>query len=366
MTIEQQAGPKRRIILEGRGIAFAESVRWGVEQRIDEIFLPGSPDGIAQVSGSKPKPQTPHGRWRDRYMTGQSPQCVINVNGQQLQSAMDAALLFETVCEEGILLRVAYEQIVRYGMLKDFEYGPFVEGRDLTGIDWRMEFGWLSKTPGPQLPTLPTRTGASDLAGKLAVLVQQLDAAADKASSAVDLVDGYVTQVQSKVELVRSIKNSALQAATDLSQRVTDVASIAKNVWGLCNEVKDAFNQILDVAQGTVSGEALAQIDPSKSEFDDLSERSSVGKQLAVAAWQRGVMRQAEAMFLLADQVQADVEASLKNVQPQITYAKRGENLRDIARRELGSADEWQRLASANGLSGSEVAPGEPLLIPVR
>ena len=58
-------------------------------------------------------------------------------------------------------------------------------------------------------------------------------------------------------------------------------------------------------------------------------------------------------------------QAAVADAEPQVTYARAGEDLRDVALRVLGSFDGWRDLASLNGLAGSEVAPGTALLVPV-
>jgi len=66
----------------------------------------------------------------------------------------------------------------------------------------------------------------------------------------------------------------------------------------------------------------------------------------------------------LADQIQAAAQAALVDVEPYVVYVVTGETLRDIARRELGSSAAWRDVARVNGLAGSVVEPGTPLLIP--
>ena len=52
----------------------------------------GSPDGIAQIFGSKPHDFQVNGRWGDRDMVGGlSARCVVRVDGRQLEVALDAA-----------------------------------------------------------------------------------------------------------------------------------------------------------------------------------------------------------------------------------------------------------------------------------
>lgn len=362
-TIEQQAGPKRRIILDGRGGFLADSVEWGSEQRMDVTHLPGSKSGIAQVFGSRELPMQPRGRWRDVHMQGDSPACFVYVmpGGQTLRTAREAAHLMDLICKEGILLRVAYETEVRYGMLREFRYRPHAEGRTLEWIDWSASFEWLSDSENPGAPTIPTRTGVSDLAGRLAIVVQQLDDAVDTASSAVALADGYVTQALGAVETVRSIKDSALQVATNFAERVASVASVAQNVVGLCSEVQDAYHQMVDLVQGVATNESLVDFS-----VDDLSTSSSIGKQLAVVAYRRGILSAAEVAWLLADQVQADALTGLQEVQDQVVYARRGDDLRDIAYEYLGHREDWRKIAEANSLSGSELAIAQAILLPRR
>ena len=132
--IEQQ--PRgTRVELDGRGLPFASSVEWGSEQRADVTYLPGSPDAVGQIFGPKQIPMSPEGRWGDRHMVGESPSCSVKVDGVLQTSAREAVRVLDRMCEEGRLLRVSYEDEIRYGLLLDFKYRPFAEGRTLERLD---------------------------------------------------------------------------------------------------------------------------------------------------------------------------------------------------------------------------------------
>lgn len=388
MIIEQQ--PRgTRVELDGRGLPFASSVEWGSEQRADLTYLPGSPDAVGQIFGSKQIPMSPEGRWGDRYMTGESPSCSVKVDGVFQTSAREAARALDRICEEGLLLRVAYEDEVRYGLLLDFKYKPFPEGRTLERLDWSMRFEWLSKRNQALTPSIPARVGAQNLSARLAIFVQKLQ---DGAIKLLGKSDEAFAILQEPLTKIRSISNSATQAASALTQQAATAAGIATQLLGLTGELTNVAYEIANATVGTVCSVAAGlqaaaattanigqnQLDTAVGDVPppaapvilppsgpgQLQEDAGLGTELVLASQQQTMLSICRQLQDLADQIQAAAQAALVDVEPYVVYVVTGETLRDIARRELGSSAAWRDVARVNGLAGSVVEPGTPLLIP--
>lgn len=365
LFIEQQAGRKRSIVLDGRGLPNPDGVRWGTEQRAEVTWLPGSPDAVAQFFGPKQKDMTITGRWGDAVMSGGIPTCVVKVDGRQYTSAMEAAQLLDLVCAEGILLRVQYESEVRYGYLKNWEYGPFAQGRTTARVDWQATFEWLSRGARPAAPALPNQMGTSTLSNRLAILVQQVEATYDKMTGVADELRDAMSNAVGKL---RSIADTANQTAYSWVQRAASAADTAQATIGLTGEVAAAAGDLYRAAQSTIAAEAAALQAGAEqtAQVGGLQIDPPLGTTLTVARDARDMVSHARDLADLADAVRAQTEAALAESEPQIVYARRGEDLRDIAQQTLGSADAWRDIAAQNGLVGSEVEPGTPILIPAR
>jgi hypothetical protein len=386
--IEQQ--PRgTRVELDGRGLPFASSVEWGSEQRADVTYLPGSPDAVGQIFGPKQIPMSPEGRWGDRYMVGENPSCSVKVDGVLQTSAREAVRVLDRMCEEGLLLRVSYEDEIRYGLLLDFKYRPFAEGRTLERLDWSMRFEWLSKRNQALTPSIPARVGAQNLSARLAIFVQKLQ---DGAIKLLGKSDEAFAILQEPLTKIRSISNSATQAASALTQQAATAAGIATQLLGLTGELTNVAYEIANATVGTVCSVAAGlqaaaattanigqnQLDTAVGDVPppaapvilppsgpgQLQEDAGLGTELVLASQQQTMLSICRQLQDLADQIQAAAQAALVDVEPYVVYVVTGETLRDIARRELGSSAAWRDVARVNGLAGSVVEPGTPLLIP--
>lgn len=361
--IEQQAGRKRTIELDGRALPHPGGVRWGGEQRMETVWLPGSPDAIAQLFGPKEKPMSVSGRWGDAYMAGPTPDCVVKVDGRVFASALEAAQLLDLVRQEGSLLRVAYESEVRYGFLKSFEYGPFAEGRTLARIDWSMEFEWISRAGSPSAPALPNQIGTSALANRVAILLQQVEATYDKLQGQADTIrDALFTPVAK----LRSIAGTANSVASSWLQRASTAADAAQATIGLTGELAANAYDLANAARSTTYSQAAAiqnGVVQTRS-VGGLQADPGLGKSLIVARDSHQVETHARNLAQLADSVRADTDSAIYSADPQLAYAQSGEDLRDVALRVLGSADSARDIMVYNGLDGYEVLAGTPILIP--
>lgn len=387
--IEQQGGQRRSLTLDGRGLPFAAGIEWGGEQRADVTYLPGSGDAVAQIFGPKELPMSVEGRWGDRYM-GEGGDClVVAGDGTAFTSALDAAQYADLIRREGILLRVSYASEVRYGILMEFRYRPFAEGRTLERIDWSMRFEWISRGNKLAVPSVPARVGAQNFAARLAVLQQQVEAAAQGLQ---DKSTDILGELQAPLAKLRGVTQSAAQAASALTQQAASAAGIAQQVMGLAGELAAAAYGVADGAVSTATSTAAGlqaaasttanigqnQLDTATGNTPPTAQvvvlppsgpgqlqlDAGIGAELALAATQEDLLELCRRIFDLADQIQAVAQAALVDVQPYVVYAVRGEDLRDIAKRELGSAAAWRDIAMINGLPGSEVEPGLPLLVP--
>lgn len=363
MTIEQREGRRRRVELEGRGLPFAAGVKWGGEQRMESVWLPGSPSGVAQIFGAKPRDFPIGGRWGDRDMVGAGAQCVVRIDGRQYGSALEAARVLDVIRKEGIEVRVAYEGEVRYGILREWSYGPFAEGRTLDRIDWEARFEWLSEDGAPQAPGVPPRIGIQDLAGTLGIIAQQ---AATVEGRITGVADAILEVARTPVTRIRELSQQAAQTAQAWSQRAAEALSTAEAAAGLAAEVLAAGAETASAARSMALSQAAAiqAAGERTSSVGSIQTDADLGDQLVVAREALSLQALGKELQALGDRAYADTTTALYDLEPQVTYARAGEDLRAIAFRTLGTRDGWRDVALANGIQGSAVEPGRELLLP--
>lgn len=362
-VIEQQDGKRRRIELDGRGLPYPAGVRWGGEQRLETTWLPGSPDAVVQLFGPKERDLSIEGRWASDRMVGESPSCVVKVDGRQLPTAVEAAQLLDLVRIEGMLLRVSYETEVRYGFLKAFDYGPMPEGRTLLRIDWQAQFEWASRDGQMAAPAIPNRMGTSLLSNRLAILTQQVESADVRMRGQADALRSRLAE---PVATLRKTASASAELAGAWVQRATSAAATARGTIGVTGEVLASHYAIAGAAQSVAYSQVASQQEfaPVPGRVGGVQSDAGLGPTVVVARDARRMLRLARDLAALGDAVATSTAAALHETEPQIAYATRGEDLRDLAQRVLGSADAWRDVAALNGLSGTEVPPGFPLLMP--
>jgi len=297
-----------------------------------------------------------------------------------VESAREAAEILDAVRAEGSQVRVEYEGLVRFGLLLDFRFRPFAQGRTLERLDWSMRFEWLSREEVPTLPQAPGQVGASALSNRLAILSQQLDAGVDKL---VGRADGVLALLQEPVGRVRAVAGSAAQLAHAFVDRAAAAIDTAKSAVGLAAEVSAVAYEVADAARAvTVPQVAALELADATAEsavraaksavgaarasipVGGISEDAGLGVQLSLARDLRAQEKRAAELRALAFEVAEDTRAAALSAEPQVTFVRGGEDLRDVALRELGSADAWRDLAALNGIVGSEVRAGREILLP--
>lgn len=364
-VIEQQDGKRRRIELDGRGMPYPSGVRWGGEQRMEATWLPGSPDAVVQLFGPKERDMTVSGRWATDRMGGDSPGCVVTVDGRQLGTAVEAAQLMDLVRIEGMLLRVSYEGEVRYGFLASFDYGPMPEGRTLLRVDWEARFEWASRDGQLAAPAIPNRIGTSALANKLSIALQEVEGVDARMRGQADALRSELAE---PVATLRKTSQAANDLAAAWLTRAASAASVARGTLSLTSGVLASSYALTQAAQGVAYSQvaSLQEAGPREGRTGGLQVDAGLGAAVVVARDARGMVRKARDLAALGDEVATTTASALRETEPQIAHAMQGEDLRDVAQRVLGSADAWRDVAILNGLSGTEVQPGYPLLMPAN
>ncbi len=360
--IRQLTGPKRTLQLGGRGLPFAESMEFGGSQRLERTLYGGSPDASIQIQGPDEKPWSPNGLWSDRYMVGPDPSLVARITsgpgatGTQMQTAYEIAQALDLMRREGQIVRVSYDLEVRYGVIDDFTY-KFAPTSDR--IEWALSFQWLGRTDSPALPSATQRIGALDYSSKLSQAVATLQGLVTDVSelpTQFPLEFDVLSSFQAGVAALSNLRDSAYNTIASYTSQIQSATETARSVLTLgAQTITDSVDLALETEH------------TSYRVLTGIADQAGVtaGQYVAAAAYANRLRDQAVVIQDFSqDFVDTAREAYTSDVLAIYTV-KTGEDLRSISLAFYGTANDWQAIASFNGLRGPvDVLPGDGLFIP--
>jgi len=370
LTIRELDGPNRSITLRGKSLP-DEGFSAGVEQRGEVAYYPGNPVGSVQSMGPKFLPSTLTGRWDDYHLHEDSSYArlvnfpAVGPAGQpgslssggpsfvsggavpagEARSCRTLRDAFFKIAKSGLLVKVQWASLARYGILRRFE--PTHLGED--SYTWEAEFDWIGDSDVAPKP----RLGATD---RLSIIQRILDA-----------MRGALAAVNTGLALAFGSIAAALNPLQRLTTLVEDFLVTAGTAVDLAFTPQDVLGQLkqdltrIKLAAGDLKAQVRSRVAGYEAELEG---RGPAGVALSEDAV-RDAVRQLLAMAAAADQGVADVEA-LEVPEVLGFYLTTGqETLRDIAIQFGYDADTgWQVIRDYNGLTNSLVPAGLRLLIP--
>ena len=370
LIIQELTGPKRTIILRGASLP-EETLRVGVEQRAEVKHYPGNPVGTLQVMGPSFLPTTLTGRWEDHFLaqdenyaelinfpavapagragsqrTGgasfQSGGAVPTGEARRARTLRDA--MFK-VCKSGMLVKLQWASIARYGIVKRFE--PEHEREE--DIRFELEFIWIGDTNAQPRPRLQAR---ANRLGVLAKIAAAIEAALDAINTALALAYGGVAQVLNPFARLTGFVNDFL----DASQQVAGLAFTPVETLGI---LRQQLTSIKLAARDTKL--AIRQRNAAFSATIEGFGPKGVAE-ASTATYE--AVRQLIIMGETADRGLSDVEELEIPAVLGFYLATGGETLRDVALRFYGDANSWQAIRDYNNLSTSILATGVTVIVP--
>lgn len=327
------------------------SISFGGSQRVKTVWPQGNPVATQLVFGPTIDPTTINGVWSDRY---------IGADG-----AIDLVETFEDIRDRGAQVRVSWSTREWVGVIKSFVWRPGVPTGGLADIAWTMTFEWSASTANPRL-FLPRATSGSPAIR---------ESLADVARSISDTINAVVDLVEN----VRSFAGNLRVASAGLRR---DLESFVDNAGSAVTTIADTISRI-SRGSGEATEETLNQgstaIDSAIDEGYTLAEalRSTTFFALAdsdrivdILAIEELIIEVTERLYRYitrAYEVQVRLEDLLA---PEIELeipAVIGEDLRKIAYTFYGRADDWTRIAQANGIIEGSVVPEDldTIIIPL-
>lgn len=336
LIIQELRGARRSITLRGRALP-ERGPEFGLRTRAKQTWYAGTGIATLQVLGAEVLDTEFVGVWSDRHLAEQ-----VSVEGfAEVATAAQLVRAFESICAEGQRLRVSWGPFVRSGVLAEFVPKPDRE----VDIGWQATFRWDSREDQdvpvatfdapPETSELRASVNAADDEQAMMPGAAQRDYAGQVRGRA-DEVRRQIGRVFDRIRTARRSGPMPLSSVLGIAADVELVRSATSEFLGDLVEVP-----VFDTTDG-----------------DDLASR------LRLEAWRRTQGRR-------VSDVRASTQRSGRELRKygrpggvRIVEVQEGETLRSIARREYGSADDWQRLADANGLVDSIVPAGLVLVVP--
>jgi len=341
----------REIVLSGRALPYRAGADGQFalerEQRVKTVWYQGNPRATQLVFGRKLNPTTINGVWKDRYL------------GED--TAISLAETFETLCDQGAQLRVSWSTLERQGVIRKLKITPGQPSGGLDYLGWEMTLEWSAESTRPALR--PDLRSSGPLRDDVALAAIAADDMRQIIGRFVEDVGYYVGLAQTVFEVTKGLlqdhalaESAAVDSLSGAAQTIGDEGQVPART---ADDVSSALGQAAESAAGTA--EVLGDLFPAETAVSD-----DVATLLLQALDRYEIIERAYEVLEIFWSTRVRVEALVRPDVFAVIHPRRQEDLRVLALRYYGNADEWRRIASANGIESSVVPDDlEVLYIPL-
>lgn len=338
--IEELTGLQRSLVLTGWALP-RQGVGFGRKNRVKKRWYAGNPQATQQILGPELTSTTIEGTWSSRYLPGQ----VVVAGFDQPDTAEALVAVFEDIARSAQTLRVQWGTVVRIGVISDFT-PTWTRPED---VAFSIEFDWSGEEPGR------VRAGPIEVEDDRvrASMVRLDDESVLEPPSVVDaafLVGETTATTSDRIGDVRRSVVGVLFAIGDLREALGDQIAPARAVVDLVETVR------------TTSGELITQLVDIPYIYSCVTD--DVISVLNTETWRRTMASRASEVRSASLYKAVEVDRIPRPPTQQVVTVRSGQSLRDIAVQVYGDSDGWERIADANNLVSSQVAPGTVLVIP--
>lgn len=361
MTIEERQGPRRKIILRGRSLPF-QGVDFGTMQRSELDYFVGNPVGSLQFMGPVWKPTTMEGRWSDLYLIDdENAPTLINfpalnfaeltrntftsggTSGERARTAESLRDAFYTICRSGMLLKMQWGTIVRFGHIEEFT--PIVDLR--TDMSWEMRWKWSGdrETQPQEAPRSKDLTSVLQRIVNFAKdVLKTLRLAQFTAEFWQRRITGTFNELGQYVTDLLGTMQRLAKFALAPSELLGNIKATLKGIQIAADDLMSVFSEASMSIVSSVGG------DPSQVNYDN-----------AIQSAVRKLLQRLSAEGRIA---QDDVDKTQAPTIKATTTIKQGTSLRDLSIEYYGTAKNWQAIQEFNTLQGSIVPAGTSVRVP--
>lgn len=344
VSVEEVGGKGRRLVLRGRALPY-QRVTFEGELRLAQTWYPGNAQATLQVLGPSENNTVMSGAWKDRFLRGAvEAQGFDSLDPPDDVTAAGLVAAFEALRREGVRVRVRWADVSREGVVARVS-ATWIRPQD---VEWEVEFAWVSLDDGRAAPRAAAAEPSLD--DQIAEAQRKLDdALADEPKR---LSEDFKERIKEPAQLHRVESAKAIQTAREARNaiRPADALGQALSLATTAHTVRLLGVQAL----GLLVDEPYVQMALTDAVTDVLrleryKRNAGRAQHRSMAVHLRGAERERRRV--------APGSLTVITVPGETT-------LRKLALRYYGTADEWQRIADANGLHSSHVEAGTTLVIP--
>ena len=345
LIIEELTGDQRTVQLQGRALPYRPFIV-STGQRVEVTWLPGVAEGTGTVLGPEDFPTSMNGFWKDKFIQQLQGDGPLQLNGQTVQTVVKAVSTFESIANSGQLLQLTWFTTKRQGYLKKFTQ----KWHNSHDVEWEMDFEWISKGEPMGPPVFASTAQAGDTSS---IFNQSLDNLLNIQLALPMNLDVFapIRELTTAIDsAVTNIENIVIQ----LTDAVISPMNATKGLVATCTGIVDECNILSEYVASTLTRSFIAG-------SPDLVTPNQLLTVEAFKAALREILRELRSDALerrdaFANQIQGDLAG---------TYlARYGDDLRDVSRLFYDTPFEWQRIMLFNGLTSSELTPGQFILVP--
>jgi hypothetical protein len=339
LTISQRENPgngrlARTLTLLG-SCAPLDTLTFGVTQRAEVEWVPGSTVASVRLDGPEESPTDFAFKWRGRrYTPGEA-----LVDGQPIDSVNTLVDIVSEMVRDSVLVDVSWAGVNRVGVMAGVTPE---EGRTFE-FDVTLSFTWVA-SPNQRRRAAPvTRNPAG--------LLASLQAWFDEGMADVDAVITFKRNVVDDVQAGISKVRENLKRISNASLSLRNVNQEARGVY---KTIGDTIQQIFlttdDISEAAgVSADGIAQSD-------------SAWNQNLARLWRASTLRKARLVRHTAALARAAYrpESSVLGVHEGVI----GDTIWSVARKWYGDSTQGFMIADYNNLISTSIQPGQRLVIP--
>lgn len=336
IVIQELSGSERVIVLGGRALP-ERPLPAGGRTRHKLTWYAGNAVGTLQVLGVEDKSTTINGEWNDRFIADQ-----VTVQGFETPTlAREVVAIFENIQRSGNAIRFQWGDVVRMGILADFD----PEWQREQDVRWSMEFAWYGRDD-LELP----RASADEPPNSSELRNRQNESDNELAFEPSGTRPDYSSRVRTRISRVRGKVGAIFDRVRAAQSGDAIPLTAVRGALGDASGLRDAAN--------------LVSVDLLEAPLEVATASDRLLDRLRVQVWRSEQGRRVRRVLAEGQRVALELRRSTRPEPLAVVTARAGDSLRRLALRYYGSADEWQRIASANDLTDSVLTPGALIVIP--
>lgn len=327
---------KDAIILAGSFMPF-QPFEFGGTQQIVKDYYPGNSEPVVQVLGSRENDTTIRGRFRTKRFKDKS----LRQAAQEYQELIDAVRL------RGNLVKLTLGEWRRYGFIEECNF----KLNRLADIEYEIKFVIIGINPPSDLKFIadpkdsPIEANKQLTAAALAFLQSYKSYPSSMPKSLSDTIDGLVSEIATKINLVTSFVDSIVGDAEKLVSSVNRAVGLIKN------------------AKYTVAN-TIIRLEVLKKQAANVPKQLGASGTLKNYGHIHQIERGNTAILAYLATLQKKMEAFSTSVPAARHLVRSGDTLQSLAIKYYQNADNWKKIYDHNKLVSTELVVGRVLEIP--